>query len=142
MPWATMFRPSSALGALVPYVRQELPELSVECFSEFLTVASQLGSTLYKAISDNECENGELLYMPLLYPEKRAAVVQWFEELCKRRGVTYDWEHLEAVLRAHVDATARRRIDEGFDVVGLTTAFGQLFPNLALASRIKALAPT
>jgi ribosomal peptide maturation radical SAM protein 1 len=141
MPWSTMFRPSSALGALLPYVRRELPDLEAECFSEFITVACRLGAALYKAVSDNECEHGELLYMPMLYPEKRASVAKWFGELCDRWGLTMDWERVESLLTDHVDATAKRLVEEGFDVVGLTTAFGQLFPNLALATRIKALAP-
>ena len=50
------------------------------------------------------------------------------------------FDRVLGILDGHLDEVAARLAGEQ-DVIGLTTSFGQLFANLALASRLKRLDP-
>ncbi|WNG18805.1 RiPP maturation radical SAM C-methyltransferase [Cystobacter fuscus] len=152
LPWSAMNRPSAALGALAAYVRQHEPRVDVEVRYEYAHVGTTLGARLYGELANLAYEAGELLYMPLLYPEKRDEVLVYAaRELAARNPEPGElwpgassWEEVARstldVIERHLEALAREVAGDA-DVVGLTTCFGQLFANVALAQRIKALAP-
>ncbi|MBZ4372559.1 RiPP maturation radical SAM C-methyltransferase [Corallococcus sp. AS-1-6] len=161
LPWSAYQRPSAALGALAAYVRQHEPGFEVATCSAFLDMAVTLGTSLYDGISLDAYELGELLYTPQMYPERREAVREYFvQSLTARAGAwrrdnvdrfpvalfgehpTYEhiFDRILATLDGHLDTLAASLAGR-YDVVALTTSFGQLFANLSLARRLKALAP-
>jgi ribosomal peptide maturation radical SAM protein 1 len=154
MPWSHVARPSAAIAALAAYVRRERPAASVHCHYAYLEIAEQLGVASYQAIAEHCYNLGELLYMPLLYPDKAANARAQFGRLAATQlsapspdfmgPALASWEaafdHILRILDAHVQALALR-VARACDVVGLTTCFGQLFANLALAQRLKQHAP-
>jgi ribosomal peptide maturation radical SAM protein 1 len=138
MPWSRRDRPSAAVGALAAYVRRERPNVDVTSSSEFIELAYRIGMDLYDTICEAHYEVGEPIYAPLLYPERRENVRQAFIEW----GATHIENHhdrtfddMYAKLAEHLDETADAL--SRADVIGLTTSFGQLFSNLALAHAIK-----
>lgn len=162
LPWSVYERPSAALGALAAYMRAHAPELSVTCRSAYLDVAMAIGPSLYEGISLDAYDFGELLYTPLLYPERRAAVRDYFVRSAETRGSLWrldnalrfpperygdapTWASIFDVvvdtLEAHLDALAAELAAMRPQLIGMTTSFGQLFANLALAQRVAALAP-
>lgn len=147
MPWSFAERPSAALAALAAYVRRERPAFAVTPYYAYLECAASVGFGGYSRIASSAYTIGEPLYQPLLYPEKTEAARDRFiaygdeDDLAPASlgredpslGETFDW--LIAELDAHLD----RVVDKvgGPTVLGLTTCFGQLFANLALAKRVK-----
>lgn len=148
MPWSIAERPSAALGALAAYVHREQPEIETRAIYEYVHVARRLGFTGYGLIA-NEFYIGDLLYMPLLFPEQRASVCDHFVEWARRQGRSpadfggSDWsetfDRLQAIFRERIEAVVEDLA--ACRVVGMTTCFGQLFPNLALARRLRERAP-
>jgi ribosomal peptide maturation radical SAM protein 1 len=152
MPWSRRDRPSGAIGALAAYLRRERPKVDLVCRSEYVELARRIGYAFYDDAADHAYEMGELLYTPLLYPEKQTDLRRYFEEwapehLSPTSGMhqgSVDWggtfDRVVKALRVHVEVVADE-IVAGHDVVGLTTSFGQLFANLALCEAIKRRAP-
>jgi ribosomal peptide maturation radical SAM protein 1 len=146
MPWSIAERPSAALGALSAHVRRRRPDVEVVSHYEYVRVALEVGFAAYGAVA-NEFYMGDLLYMPLLYPEKRSGVRDAFVDWIRAQGRApaelggASWDDV----LARLEAGFRRRLDTlagelaGQDVIGMTTCFGQLFPNLALALRLREL---
>lgn len=153
MPWSAHARPSAALGALSAYVAREVPDVEVVVRSEYAHLAGAVGFELYEAMSLDCYDIGEQIYMAQVYPERRLPVreafVAWGPAGFRGKppgevvagaeswGDAYDW--IEAALHAHVEEAAERL--RGIDVLGLTTSFGQLFANVALARAVKARSP-
>jgi ribosomal peptide maturation radical SAM protein 1 len=156
MPWATSSRPSAALASLAPFVRAHGHE--VEPVYAYLDAALAVGGPLYGYFEDRAHREGELLYAALLYPERRAAVVDFVAAALAELGDAMDdtpcpteiygslrtWRtvagRLLRILAAHLEATAQRLAGR-HQVVGMTTCFGQLCANLCLARRLKELDP-
>jgi ribosomal peptide maturation radical SAM protein 1 len=151
MPWSRIDRPSAALAALAPYVQRERPTWTVSCHSEFLRVAVEIGKPLYGVIADAAYTLGDPLYCPALYPEKRVGLRRYVEGWMQRqralareepshRDVVERVDEIFDALVAHIDK-AVSRLSPDVSIVGLTTCFGQLFGNLALARAIKQRLP-
>jgi ribosomal peptide maturation radical SAM protein 1 len=150
MPWSHRDRPSAAIAALSAWVKRERPGVEVVCRSAFVDVAADLGLDRYQAIAEAAYSMGELLYMAVLYPEQAAGARESFVRTSLLRasigaGPAEDWgAHFDDALpriEAHLEALAEE-LAAGFALVGLTTCFGQVFPNLALARAIKRRAPS
>src|SRR5688572_11869962 len=84
LPWSVYERPSAATGALHAYLRRHAPRAEVTARYEYIAVARELGLDLYAAISKFAYELGELMYMPVLYPERRSHVVDHAARLFER----------------------------------------------------------
>jgi ribosomal peptide maturation radical SAM protein 1 len=152
MPWSRRDRPSAAIGVLAAYVRRERPSVDLVCRSEYVEIAQRVGDAFYDQVGNHAYEMGELLYTPVLYPEQETDLRRFFEEWARKnvalaRGVdpaSVNWgstfDRVVATLREHVEAVAEE-MAAGYDAVGLTTCFGQLFANLALCAAIKRRAP-
>ena len=101
------------------------------------------------AIAASDIE-GERLYATLLYPDGEKRLVEYWERLTRR---TQLGEHLAFLQRrghkiAAIVSRLRTQLGDHLDtlvtrndwrdcVVGLTTSFSQLFPNLLFAKRLK-----
>jgi ribosomal peptide maturation radical SAM protein 1 len=159
LPWSMYRHPSAAIGALAAYVVRHAPELRIDCRSDYLDAAAGIGIPMYAQISENSYELGEMIYAGLLYPERRDQVKEFFvARLSSARsnqagnavldpaiyGADATWEHAFDVvwerLAAHLDRIADA-IAGAYDVVGMTTCFGQLFANLGLARRLNQRSP-
>ncbi|MBN1204928.1 MAG: RiPP maturation radical SAM C-methyltransferase [Myxococcaceae bacterium] len=162
LPWSVYERPSAALGSLSAYLQQHAPDFQTECRYDYVDVALQLGFPLYDGISLEAYDIGELLYTPFLYPERRAAVRDYFVSSVTKRGGAWRldnaerfpedtfgeapthegiFERIQSILGAHLDKVVAEVAAAAPDVVGLTTCFGQLFANLSLARRLKEASP-
>jgi len=146
MPWSQVDRPSAAISALASYVRRECPDVDVTCLPAYVELAAQIGFDLYDLIAQYAYRLGEPIYATLLHPSQREAFVDYVIETWGRKKGTgsVDWRvtlpRLLDRLDAHAHELARSLAD--YDVVGLTTCFGQLFANLRLAQVLKALKPS
>ncbi|WP_394825527.1 RiPP maturation radical SAM C-methyltransferase [Pendulispora albinea] len=138
MPWSSMSRPSAALGALAAFVKAREPRFDVETVHAYMHVARELPTDVYSRISGDCYRLGELIYLAILTPRKREAVVSF---IAGAIGLTGD------AVSEIVDIVARdvqrqaEYLASAFDVVGFTTCFGQLFANIAVCTAVKALAP-
>ena len=151
MPWSFPERPSAALASLGAFVRRERPQITTICDYAYLDCAAELGFDGYREIAVFAYALGEPLYQPLLYPDRmgpaRAQFVRTATEQslapalivpdAKSLEEVFDW--LVGRLDAHVDSVVARLAK--CSIVGLTTCFGQLFANLVVAKRLKAIAP-
>jgi ribosomal peptide maturation radical SAM protein 1 len=151
LPWSMLTQPGAAIGTLASYVRREAPSVTVDARYEYVRVASRIGTRLYDGIAHKKHELGEIMYTPLLYPERVGPVrdhfVEWATEVLAEvqprwLGVA-SWAELHdkvhGTLAAHLDELAAEL--SGHDVVGLTTCYGQYFPNIAFARRLRERAP-
>jgi len=150
MPWSRRDRPSAALAALSAYVRARCPQIETHCRSEFVELSERIGRELYDELSVNAYRMGEMMYTCLLYPEKvqdvRNYFVEWSAEALagKRVVATEDFGKVFDETRQHLEhhlETVAEELTLSADVIGLTTCFGQLFANLALAKALKRRAP-
>lgn len=169
LPWSERCRATMALAVLGPYLQQEVADCQVTYEYAYLEVAEAIGAEVYDNIALQHSDSlGELLYMALLYPEKRADTVAFVVDLVERGNVmgtrrgdapvlfaSVSSDHAdptperiaqatEAVLSAlelHLNKLAQRLADARHHVVGLTTSFGQMFANIALARLLKAACP-
>ena len=169
MPWSERCRPTMALAALGSYLIREVKECVLAYEYAYLELAETVGYDVYDNLAWHHSDSlGELLYMALLYPEKRSSSVCFVVDMVKhgnamgtRRGdvpvlltpaaldsITESSDpiasaagRLLSTLEEHLTELARKLADERYDVVGLTTSFGQLFASIGLARLLKAARP-
>jgi ribosomal peptide maturation radical SAM protein 1 len=156
LPWSVLHRPSAAVAALGSFLRQREPSWEVQCLFEYTRVAPRVGVELYEFIAEAGHSTGEAAFIPCVYPEKRDAAVPFLVEQLKKLIARFPDQrslppwlpdpgdpaalertvlHLTASLKDSIDEAAARVAH--FDVVGLTTCFGQLWANLAFAKAAK-----
>lgn len=155
MPWLDSHVPSAALAALAAYIRGVVPESQTEIRSAHLEVGRRLGFPLYRTIQEDTLA-GEALYATLVYPEKRAGLAGFLhhpvtvagENQSAGRGPeerpSRPWaeqaDRILGVLDAHAAELAGRLAEE-CRVAGFTASFPQLFGNVLVCRRLKALNP-
>lgn len=151
LPWHDRRTPQPALGALVGYLRKVEPTWRIDADYAYLDVAIQ-APKLYDAISGFDFE-GERLYASLLYDRGIDQIAEYWRTVapgtalgaCLDRAKRDGLDTLAVVLQLrelldrHLDHLVAAH-DWNETVVGLTTSFSQLFGNLLLARRIKAIA--
>lgn len=169
LPWSERCRPTMSLAVLSTYLRREVTECDVTCEYAYLELADAIGAEVYDNLARRHSDSlGELLYMALLYPQKRADTVAFVVDLVQRgnvmgtrRGdapvlfaatssdaaeptparIAQATETLLAALEQHLHRLARKLAEARYDLVGLTTSFGQMFANVVLARLLKAACP-
>jgi ribosomal peptide maturation radical SAM protein 1 len=156
LPWSLSRHPSAALGALSAYVKQQEPGFEVVCRSDFLDAAVAIGFGCYDRISQASYDVGEMLYAALCFPERREKVRDFFVSRMEESGASLagpgsflepaihgdrpTWSSVFDVIQSRLEAHLERVAEEvagRYQLIGLTTCFGQLFANLALSMRIK-----
>lgn len=156
LPWLDSHVPSAALAALAAYVRRAAPEFAVDIRPEHLEVARRMQFPDYRAIQE-EPLSGEALYASLLYPEQRAGLAGFLRHPVTVTGEnpaadsfpgnepsrpwTGHLDEIMAVLDTHAGELARRLATD-YDVAGFTASFRQLFANVLISRRLKALNPS
>ena len=146
MPWSQVDRPSAAISALAPYVRRQFPDIEVTCIPAYVELAAKIGFELYDLVAQYAYRLGEPIYASLLYPQRREAAIDYIATGWGRKRLTggVDWRRnlpgLLDVLEQHVQELAKQLAE--YDVLGMTTCFGQLFANLRLSQVVKGLTPS
>ena len=147
MPFGVLDRPALGLSLLAPAVRRAGFDTSTTYFG--FQLAERIGTGTYQWLSYDvpyESFAAESLFAEALYGPDRARDRAFVDEILRDR-----WHLDEASIRT-IDgcrATCTRFIDDvaatqrwsDFDVVGFTSTFQQNLASLALAKRVKELAP-
>ena len=68
-PWPLYSRPSIQLGTLKAFLHTRIPNLKIDAFHFYLSVAEAIGYRLYHEISERSWL-AESMYAALLYPER------------------------------------------------------------------------
>lgn len=161
LPWSVLHRPSAAIAALGAFLRREEPAWDVRCFYEYVEVAPMLGVELYEFLAEAGHTIGEAAFIPCVHPDRRERAIPTLTEQLRKLVRTFvagqherpPWlpdpdddaalrhtvEHLLDTLEAAIEGAARRAAE--FDVVALTTCFGQLWANIAFAHAVKRVKP-
>jgi len=153
MPWADATCPQASLGALAAYLREREPAWEITAEYAYLDIAAP-DLPFYQAVAVSDFE-GERVYATLMHPERTDQLTAYWaraapetllgKELAARAARGQDVKTVVSMLRSmldgQLDTIVASRSWDGV-VVGLTTSFSQLFANIALAQRIKAVAPT
>lgn len=149
MPWAQTQRPSLGIGVLVSAVRRG--GFRAKALYLNLPCASALGADLYDYFADTPAAFGmaEHLFAANVFG---AAALQSDEFL--ERGVSAMVEDSasetalarlkeirDVLIPRLLDECATRVLAEGADVIGFSCTFNQVFPSLALAQRLRRIAP-
>lgn len=137
-PWPMFNRPSIQLGALKAFAQGKVPEIQVDCYHPYLSVAATLGYHLYQEISERTWLS-ECGYAALLFPGQRDSASRLWSKQSKglpRCGQT----DFREILRNLRDVSTQ--IIEGTDwstyrLLGFSVCFGQLSSALYFAQRIK-----
>jgi ribosomal peptide maturation radical SAM protein 1 len=154
LPWAERSRPCCSIPALAGYLRRAEPTWRIDSHYDYVLIAEKLGFRLYDEIAESCYVLGETLNIGLLYPDQRKTATEQFCELytkkkarphasADQRALGVESHAIAAALQAHFveyDACLAQLADRlsRCDAVGLTTSFGQVFSNLALAKKLKA----
>jgi len=147
MPWLDGHVPSAALAALKAWVAARVPGCAATVWPEHVKVARCLGRTAYRAIQEDPLA-GEALYAGLVYPERRGGLSGLLRAAFAADAATAgmppppdaDPTGILDAIDAHATELAGR-LAAAADVVGLSATFHQLFANVLLSRRIKALKP-
>lgn len=147
MPWLDSHVPSAALAALKAWVAARVSGCAGAVWPAHVEVARRLGRTTYRAIQEDPLA-GEALYAGLVYPEHRGnlhgLLGAAFAADAAKSGMPIPPDAVPADIIAELDAHAEElaaRLAAAADVVGLSATFHQLFANVLLGRRIKALNP-
>ncbi|MGD8541722.1 MAG: hypothetical protein PVI39_05475, partial [Desulfobacteraceae bacterium] len=141
-PWPFFSRPSIQLGALKAYLKQALPDLTIEAHHFYLKLAAEIGYDTYQSISERSWL-AESIYAALLYPQRQAAAGKLFQSEARKaarlRRVNFGLlcEKVKKVTDGWIAA-----VDwQNTGLAGFSLCLCQLTASLYCIRRIKALAP-
>jgi len=137
MPWALFNRPSIQLGTLKAYLETD-ESIQVNTFHPFLDTAYRFGTKTYRLLSKDSWA-GEALYAPLLFPEQYEQAKNLFLQRLKKRGFSRhfpDYDKLQGELQNSLENIVDK-IHTGYDLVGFSVCFNQLFASLLVAKKLK-----
>ncbi|QHE59788.1 RiPP maturation radical SAM protein 1 [Rossellomorea vietnamensis] len=150
MPWASIHRPSLALGVLTAAAElcefpHQIDQLSANVrWVEYIKKESdgKLGAKEFTQIADNYFLGaGEWIFTNALYSQKEWKVKE-FVEFAKEQGVNS--EHLIQMHKLalnFITDLANEIVNKDYDIIGFSSSFLQNVPSLALAKKVKELAP-
>ncbi len=137
MPWALFNRPSIQLGTLKAHLETD-KSIKVSTLHPCLDTAHRFGTKTYRLISKDSWA-GEALYAPLLFPEQYGQAKHLFLQRMKKRGFSRhvpDYDKLQEELQKSLEIVVDK-IHTGYDLVGLSVCFNQLFASLLVAKLLK-----
>lgn len=137
-PWPLYSRPSIQLGALKAFLHTQIPQLEIDAFHFYLSVAETIGYRLYHDISQRSWL-AESMYAALLYPER----TQQVEALFRREGPAKEklrrikFKTLTQRVKKATDAFIRSQNWHAYGLLGFTISLCQLTSALYVIKRIK-----
>ncbi|MGK9237229.1 RiPP maturation radical SAM C-methyltransferase [Inquilinus limosus] len=151
MPWNSIHYPSLGMGILTAVARRAMPAVDVGTlyanirWVEFMMQKSggTLSADKYKLLGEDLFFRGvgEWIFTPALYDSDEWCV-EGYREVLSSSPAAFDLAcQAHRLSREFIDVIAQEIARSRPDVVGLTNTFMQNVPCLALARRLKALAP-
>ncbi len=141
-PWPLFNRPSIQLGALKAFVRNRLPQVQVDAYHIYLSVAELLGYDLYGQISEKTWLS-EAPYAALLFPERRETIARFWRSQSSSRSLSQNWgfhETLDKLEDASQGILSHINWQD-YGLVGLSICYGQLTSALYFIRHMKQAAP-
>ncbi|MGD8470472.1 MAG: RiPP maturation radical SAM C-methyltransferase [Desulfobacteraceae bacterium] len=137
-PWPLYSRPSIQLGTLKAFLQTRIPEMQIDAFHFYLSIAEAIGYRLYHEISQRSWL-AESVYAALLYPERIKQAEALF---CKEstgnsilRQVRF--KTLTEQIKRTTDAFLSRRKWETYGLLGFSISICQLTSALYMIRRLK-----
>jgi len=129
MPWADFQFPSSQIGCLSAYARQN--GFDVDGRNLFLEAATLFGLSDYDKIVYARPRLGELFFAALLFPEKEKQILKYL-----KRHISSPENKLKRL--SDCVATIYQKIDwRKYNLIGFTVCYEQLFASLLFSKWLK-----
>ncbi|MGD9081626.1 MAG: RiPP maturation radical SAM C-methyltransferase, partial [Desulfobacterales bacterium] len=137
-PWPLYSRPSIQLGSLKSFLRARIPELKIDAFHFYLSVAEAIGYRLYHEISERSWL-AESVYAALLYPARIKEIETLFrkEASSKTKLREIKFKTLTNRIKAATDAFIGSQNWQAYGLLGFTISLCQLTSALYVIKRIK-----
>jgi ribosomal peptide maturation radical SAM protein 1 len=137
-PWPLYSRPSIQLGTLKAFLRTRIPELQIDAFHFYLSVAQAIGYRLYHEISQRSWL-AESVYAALLYPEriKQAEALFCKESTGNSILRQVQFKILIEQIKNTTDAFLRRQKWATYGLLGFSISICQLTSSLYMIRRLK-----
>ncbi len=137
-PWPLYSRPSIQLGTLKAFLQTRIPQLKIDAFHFYLSVAEAIGYRLYHEISQRSWL-AESMYAALLYPERIKQVEALFrkEVPAKTKLRMIKFKTLTQRVKKATDAFIRSQNWYAYGLLGFTISLCQLTSALYVINRIK-----
>jgi ribosomal peptide maturation radical SAM protein 1 len=137
-PWPLYTRPSIQMGTLKTFLHARIPDLQIDAFHSYLSVAEAIGYRLYHEISERSWL-AESMYAALLYPERIKKVEALFrkEVPAKAKLRKIKFKTLTNRIKKATDAFIRSQNWQVYGLLGFTISLCQLTSALYVIKRIK-----
>jgi len=137
-PWPLYSRPSIQLGTLKAFLHAQVPDLKIDAFHFYLSIAETIGYRLYHEISGRSWL-AESVYAALLYPEriKQAAALFRKEAPAKANLRKIKFKVLTHRIKKATDAFIDSQKWQTYGLLGFTISLCQLTSALYVIKRIK-----
>ena len=137
-PWPLYSRPSIQLGTLKAFLNARIPDLKIDAFHFYLSVAEAIGYRLYHEISERSWL-AESMYAALLYPEriKKAEALFGREVPAKAKLRKIKFKTLINRVKKATDAFIRSQNWQAYGLLGFTISLCQLTSALYVIKCIK-----
>lgn len=138
MPWAIFNRPSIQLATLQGYLKENLPEISVQTYHPYLDVAKSIGTDTYHTLS-KDIWGGEALYSALLFPRQKTQARDVFRRSLGSKALRKlpEFDALVSRLDEHLDVWLSGLDLSTCSLAGFSVCFGQLPGSLLAVRRLK-----
>ena len=137
-PWPLYSRPSIQMGSLKSFLHARIPDLKIDAFHFYLSVAEAIGYRLYHEISERSWL-AESVYAALLYPARIKEIETLFrkETSAKTNLREIKFKTLTRRIKTATDAFIGGQNWQAYGLLGFTISFCQLTSALYLIKRIK-----
>ena len=137
-PWPLYSRPSIQMGSLKSFLHARIPDLKIDAFHFYLSVAEAIGYRLYHEISERSWL-AESVYAALLYPARIKEIETLFrkEASSKTKLREINFKTLTNRIKAATDAFIGSQNWQTYGLLGFTISLCQLTSALYVIKRIK-----
>jgi ribosomal peptide maturation radical SAM protein 1 len=137
-PWPLYSRPSIQLGSLKAFLHARIPDLKIDAFHFYLSVAEAIGYRLYHEISERTWL-AESVYAALLYPEhiKQAEALFRKEAPAEAKLRKINFRTLTRRVKTATDAFIGSQNWQAYGLLGFTISLCQLTSALYVIKGIK-----
>ena len=137
-PWPLYSRPSIQLGSLKSFLHARIPELKIDAFHFYLSVAEAIGYRFYHKISERSWL-AESVYAALLYPTriKKIEILFRKEASAKTNLREIKFQTLTRRVKAATDAFIGSQNWQTYGLLGFSISLCQLTSALYVIRRIK-----
>ncbi|MEW5908198.1 MAG: hypothetical protein AB1659_00200 [Thermodesulfobacteriota bacterium] len=130
-PWPLFNRPSIQIASLKAYLQDRFPNVKINAFHVYLSVAERIGYPVYQAVSERTWA-AEAVYAALLYPEKRVELGRLFNKSLGsgRNNEKIDFESLVSRMEEITESLLSDISWDEFDLAGFSISLCQMTASL------------